>query len=54
MINLKKIDEKDIAFVKKILTKKEDLAFSQFLKNRKKTTKRGKKTIANKGFSKVG
>ncbi len=43
MINLKKIDEKDIAFVEKILTEKEDLAFSQFLKNRKKQLKGQKK-----------
>ncbi len=42
MINLKKIDEKDIVFVKKIFTEKEDLAFSEFLKNRKKATKSAK------------
>jgi hypothetical protein len=35
LINVKKIDEKDLVFVKKNFTKQEDLAFSEFLKNRK-------------------
>ena len=31
----KKLDEKDVVFVKKILTQKEELEFSKFLKERK-------------------
>jgi hypothetical protein len=39
MKNLKKMDEKDIVFVKKTFTDKEELEFSKFLKNRKKPNK---------------
>lgn len=35
MIDIKKLDEKDVVFVKKTMTLKEDLAFSKFLKERK-------------------
>ncbi len=35
MIDLKKLDEKDVVFVKKIMTQKEELEFSKFLKERK-------------------
>ena len=43
MVNFKKIDEKDIVFVKKELTAKEDKEFSDFLKLRK--AKSAAKTI---------
>ena len=42
MKNLKKIDEKDIVFVKKTFTEKEELEFSKFLKNRKRPTNKTK------------
>ena len=35
MIDIKKLDEKDVVFVKKMLTQKEELEFSKFLKERK-------------------
>lgn len=35
MIDIKKIDDKDIVFVKKPSNHKEDMAFSDFLKKRK-------------------
>ncbi len=45
MINFKKIDEKDIVFVSKTLSEKEDKAFSIFLKRRKS---RRLKNVKNK------
>ncbi len=39
MINIKKLDEKDFVFINRPVTKKEDEAFSEFLKNRKSKTK---------------
>ena len=35
MINIKKLEEKDVVFLDKKPTKEEDLAFSKFLKERK-------------------
>ena len=35
MVNIKKIDERDLVFVNKTLTAKEDKEFSDFLKERK-------------------
>jgi hypothetical protein len=42
MINFKKMDEKDFVFISKPLSDKEDKAFSEFLKNRKKKPRRTK------------
>ena len=39
MVNFKKMDEKDFVFINHPLTAKEDKAFSEFLKARKKKTK---------------
>lgn len=39
MVNFKKMDEKDFVFVNRPTSKKEDEAFSKFLKNRKAKTK---------------
>ncbi len=39
MANFKKIDERDIVFVNKSLTPKEEREFSEFLKNRKSSLK---------------
>ena len=39
MANFKKIDDRDIVFVNKSLTSKEDKEFSDFLKNRKSNLK---------------
>lgn len=36
MINFKKMDDKDFVFINKKLSEKEDKAFSDFLKKRKK------------------
>lgn len=47
MVNFKKIDEKDFVFKNRPLTKKEDEAFSDFLKNKKKKTKQGTKAELN-------
>lgn len=49
MIDFKKMDDKDFVFISKPLSKKDDKAFSDFLKNRKlkllrtKTNKKRKK-----------
>ncbi|MCO5240038.1 MAG: hypothetical protein M9904_08275 [Chitinophagaceae bacterium] len=42
MIDFKKMDEKDFVFVSKPLSDKEDKAFSEFLKTRKKKVLRKK------------
>jgi len=41
MINLKKIDDKDLVFVNKPLSEKEEKEFSNFLKTRKTRQKTG-------------
>ena len=52
MIDLKKLDEKDVIFLNKKTTKEEDLEFSKFLRERKlsktkiNTMKRTKKEKA--------
>lgn len=51
MVNFKKIDEKDFVFINRPLTKKEDEAFSDFLKNRKKKTKQGTKAKSKQKVS---
>jgi hypothetical protein len=53
MINTNKIDEKDLVFVNKPLTKQEELAFSLFLKKRKEkrnitASTKAKKVVAAK------
>lgn len=40
MINIKKIDDKDLVFINKPLSTAEDKAFSEFLKQRKKLAKK--------------
>ena len=46
MVNIKKIDDKDLVFINKPLTDKEEKEFSEFLKARKAslTTKRKTRT----------
>jgi len=39
MVNFKKMDEKDFVFVNRPISKKEDEAFSEFLKTRKAKAK---------------
>jgi hypothetical protein len=39
MVNFKKMDEKDFVFINRSLTKKEDEAFSEFLKSKRKKAK---------------
>jgi len=51
MIDIKKMDEKDFVFVKKRLSEKEERAFTEFLKSRKKGRKKrtsSKKIVTNK------
>ncbi|MFV0564607.1 MAG: hypothetical protein ACK5NB_02130 [Flavobacteriaceae bacterium] len=43
MIDIKKLEEKDVVFLNKKPTKEEDLAFSKFLKERKSKKTRFKK-----------
>ncbi len=43
MINFKKMDDKDFVFINRPLNDKEDKAFSEFLKKRKKKSLRTKK-----------
>jgi hypothetical protein len=44
MVNFKKMDEKDFVFVNRPTSKKEDEAFSGFLKKRKEKAKTGTKS----------
>ncbi len=50
MIDFKKMDDKDFVFINKRLSKKDDKAFSDFLKNRKPKSLR---TKANKKRKKL-
>lgn len=50
MINFKKIDDKDFVFINKPLSKKDDKAFSDFLKKRKKKTLRAKRSKKSKNL----
>jgi hypothetical protein len=43
MINFKKIDEKDVVFINKAISAEDEKAFSDFLKNRKRSTFPGRK-----------
>ena len=51
MVNFKKMDEKDFIFVNRPTNKKEDEAFSEFLKNRKAKTKARTKSKARQKAS---
>ncbi len=51
MVNIKKIDEKDFVFINRPVTKKEDEAFSAFLKDRKKKKAIRTKTKTNQKAS---
>jgi hypothetical protein len=51
MVNFKKMGEKDLVFVNRPTSKKEDEAFSEFLKNRKAKTKTRKKSKAEQKTS---
>lgn len=42
MIDFKKMDDEDFVFINKTLSEKEDKAFSEFLKTRKKKSLRTK------------
>ncbi len=49
MINIKKLEEKEVVFVNEKTTKEQDLAFSKFLKERKiKKTNSKKRTVKEK------
>jgi hypothetical protein len=48
MVDLKKIDDKDLVFVNKPLSEKEDREFSEFLRSRKTAKKAGVTRLAKK------
>ena len=49
MINIKKLEEKEVVFVNEKTTKEQDLEFSKFLKERKiKKTNSKKRTVKEK------
>lgn len=50
MVNFKKIDEKDFVFINRPLMKKEDEAFSDFLKNRKKKQNKEQRPKLNRRY----
>ena len=53
MANFKKIDDKDFEFVNKPLSENEEMAFSDFLKNRKTVGKRRSRVSAKKPRKKL-